>query len=191
MSLNGTGNFARSFGIVIGMEGGYTALASDPGNWTGGRVGVGALKGTKYGISAAAYPHLDIASLTLDDAQGIYRRDYWDAIEADTLPAKIALIVFDAAVNCGPARAAKWLQHAVGASMDGIIGPATLRAIGGATANPDETVSICTEIQASRLVYLTNLPTWKTFGLGWARRVCHLCSIVQSVSESVVSPRVV
>lgn len=39
---------------------------NDKGNWTGGRVGVGQLKGTKYGISAAAYLHLGIKSLTLE-----------------------------------------------------------------------------------------------------------------------------
>ena len=56
--------FDQAFAAVIGHEGGYTSDARDPGNWTGGAVGQGACKGTQWGISAAAYPALDIAGLT-------------------------------------------------------------------------------------------------------------------------------
>lgn len=38
---------------VIEHEGGYTDNPKDPGNWTGGEVGKGELKGSKYGLSAA------------------------------------------------------------------------------------------------------------------------------------------
>lgn len=31
------------------------------GNWTGSMIGRGAMRGTKYGVSAASYPYLDIA----------------------------------------------------------------------------------------------------------------------------------
>jgi hypothetical protein len=32
----------------------------DPGNWTGGAIGKGELRGTKWGISAQTYPQIDI-----------------------------------------------------------------------------------------------------------------------------------
>ena len=70
---------------VLAHEGAYSDDRSDPGNWTGGRVGSGVLKGTKYGIAANTYPNLDIRNLTRDQAVEIYRRDFWEASQADEL----------------------------------------------------------------------------------------------------------
>ena len=70
--------FEQALAVVLGHEGGFCAERSDPGNWTGGAVGCGELRGTKFGISAAAYPAEDIANLTPEAAAAIYRRDYWD-----------------------------------------------------------------------------------------------------------------
>ena len=104
-------NFDRMFDIVVGHEGGFTANPADPGNWTGGTIGAGICRGTKFGISAAAYPDLDIANLSLDAAKALYQRDYWQRIAGDRLPSAVALLVFDAAVNNGIGRAARWLQQ--------------------------------------------------------------------------------
>lgn len=60
---------------------------------------------TKYGISKAAHPELDIASLTRDDAIAIYKREYWDACKCDALPVPVAIAMFDFAVNSGASRA--------------------------------------------------------------------------------------
>jgi lysozyme family protein len=67
-------NFDDSFKELIGQEGGVTKNPKDPGDWTGGKVGVGILKGTKLGIAANTYPHLDIENLTVADAKTIYRK---------------------------------------------------------------------------------------------------------------------
>ena len=163
--------FARAFAVVIGEEGGWSAAPDDPGNWTGGAVGRGTLGGTKFGISAAAYPTLDVAALTLADAQAIYRRDYWERVRGDALPPALALLVFDAAVNNGVARASRWLQQALGVAEDGAIGPATLAAV---TARAGDGAALATEFLALRLVFMAALPTWRAFGLGWARRLCGL-----------------
>ena len=161
--------FEHAFAVVIGHEGGYSAEHADPGNWTGGAVGRGDLRGTRFGISAAAYPALDIANLTLDAAQAIYRRDYWDRVRAGEMPPPLALLVFDAAVNNGPAQAARWLQQAAGVAVDGRIGPATLAAVAAAQG-----AALCAEFQAQRLTFMASLPTWRVFGPGWARRLCAL-----------------
>ena len=58
-------DFKQAFDLLIGHEGGYTNNPNDPGNWTGGKVNSGTLRGTKYGISAASYPTLDIKNLGL------------------------------------------------------------------------------------------------------------------------------
>ena len=161
--------FEKAFAVVVGHEGGLSVTPADPGNWTGGACGMGVCRGTKYGISAASYPGLDIPGLTVADASGIYRRDYWDRVRGDDLPPPLALLVFDAAVNAGPGAATRWLQRAAGTAPDGMIGPATLGAI-----HAKDGVALMTEFMAQRLVFMAGLPTWRTFGNGWARRLCRL-----------------
>lgn len=124
-------DFETAFAIVVDVkvEGGFSLDPRDKGNWTGGKVGEGELRGTNFGISAAAYPSLDIKSLTLADARGIYRRDYWDFLRADQLTPDLKLPAFDMAVNQGKAAAAKTLQRAARVADDGAIGPATIAAL--------------------------------------------------------------
>ena len=160
--------------VVLGHEGGFTAVSSDPGNWTGGAVGTGRLVGTNWGISAAAFPTLDIAHLTRDQAIGIYRGLYWTPAGCGRLPTALALLVFDAAVNNGVGRASRWLQAAAGAVPDGLLGTATFAAIDRALARPAGADALCGEFLAQRLVFMAALSTWSTFGLGWARRLCRL-----------------
>lgn len=93
--------FEQADAVVAGIEAGFTKDARDPGNWTGGKVGVGILKGTKYGIAASAYPDLDIENLTLDQARAIRKRKYWDVIGADAMPWERALCAYDCAINQG------------------------------------------------------------------------------------------
>src|SRR5215471_2909318 len=127
-------DFLRAFELLIGHEGDFTDDARDPGNWTAGKRGEGQLKGTKYGISAASYPTLDIKNLTLDQAREICERDYWAKAGCPDLPPRLAFAVFDAAVNNGVGRAVRWLQAAVRADQDGAYGPATKAAVDRAVA---------------------------------------------------------
>lgn len=161
-------NFDMAFELLIGHEGGYTTLRSDPGNWTGGKVGVGQLKGTKYGIAANSYPKLDIKNLTLLEAKLIYKRDYWDKVRGDELPQELAFHVFDMAVNSGISRGIKLLQKTVGVVQDGSIGAKTLAAVKNTPAH--EAVVL---YNANRLQFYTSLKTFKTFGAGWVNRVAN------------------
>ena len=166
--------FAQAFRLVVGEEGGFSDTPSDPGNWTSGKIGEGILRGTKFGISARAYPDIQIAALTLDEAQAIYKRDYWDKLGGDSLPPPLALLLFDAAVNCGALRAARWMQQAAGAPVDGRIGPVTIQTIARVAQQPGGGAALCAEFLALRLAFMASLPTWRSFGLGWARRLCRL-----------------
>jgi lysozyme family protein len=74
--------------------------------------------------------------------------------------------VFDASVNSGTGRAAKWLQEAVGAVPDGAIGPNTLAKV--AEHSPDALVNAYCDI---RMNFLKGLSTFEIFGRGWTRRV--------------------
>ena len=158
--------FDEVFTRLIGHEGGFSDDPKDPGNWTGGRPGVGKLLGTKYGIAANTYPDLDIKALTLEQAKAIYRRDWWDKIHADQLPGAVAFQLWDFAVNAGIARAVISLQRAVGVADDGKLGPRTLAAV-NAMPVPD----VLARFNAERLEFYASLSTWPTYGKGWARRV--------------------
>jgi lysozyme family protein len=159
-------NFTDAFARLIGHEGGLSMDPRDRGNWTGGKRDSGTLKGTKYGISAAAFPSLDIASITLEQARQIYRTKYWEPAGCDMLPEPLRFPVFDLAVNSGPGRATRLLQRAVGAVEDGSIGPKTLMSIHNMP--PDR---ILRRLDAHRLLLMTDDPTFVAFGRGWVKRV--------------------
>lgn len=161
--------FDKAFAIVVAAEGGFSNDPKDPGNWTGPGC-TGECRGTKYGISARVYPNLDIAALDMHQVEAIYRRDYWDRIKGDQLPAPVALLMFDAAVNNGVGKAIVWLQAAVGTAQDGILGPVTLAAV----TDDKFPCEVCVEFQAQRMNYMGGLPMWKTYGLGWSRRLAEM-----------------
>lgn len=157
--------FDQAFALVVGIEGGYSTDPDDPGNWTGGKRGAGVLKGTKHGISAAAYPHLDIANLSIDDVQAIYQRDYWAVCSCEQLPWPLALFVFDCAVNQGQQRAKITLQQALDVAADGDIGPVTLAAARAADA---EHIAL---FMAGRAISYTHDAGFVTDGRGWFKRL--------------------
>ena len=145
--------FALAVSGVLRAEGGYVNDPADPGGET------------KFGISKAAYPALDIAALTEDDARAIYRRDYWDACRCDSLPAPLDWLVFDAAVNQGVQAAGKMLQGAVGVAVDGKIGPATVAAAKRADAEAPA------RFMTLRAMRYADTPGWPRYGAGWMKRL--------------------
>jgi|BEDMetMinimDraft_2_1075160.scaffolds.fasta_scaffold00285_3 lysozyme family protein len=166
MAEGGDEPFARALAFVLAEEGGFQADPADPGNWTGGAVGAGELRGTKWGISAAAFPKLDIAALTEAEAAAIYRTHYWRPLGADALPAPLAFLLFDAAVMGGPVEAVRLLQRALGVAADGILGPLTR-----AAAKEAPLASLTARFQAERLAALSALPGFARFGEGWTLRL--------------------
>ncbi|AMW79744.1 secretion activator protein [Acinetobacter sp. TGL-Y2] len=158
--------FDQAFERLIGHEGKFTNDRQDRGNWTTGVIGKGELKGTKYGISAMTYPDLDIKNLSLVQAKNIYKRDWWDKINAESLHSAIIFQVWDFAINAGMGTAKRKLQLAVGVLDDGIIGNLTIKAINKAELN-----DILLKFNAERLKYYTSLSTWPRYGKGWTLRV--------------------
>ena len=145
--------------MVLEHEGGYVNHPSDPGGET------------KYGISKRAYPDVDIAELTKDDAADLYKRDYWDRIKGDDLPVGVACFVMDYAVNSGISRASNALQSVCGITNgDGIIGPASLASVWTTVKNDGEE-SVVTAITEQRQGFIRDLSIYETFGKGWERRI--------------------
>lgn len=148
------GKFEIFFDRLLGHEGGYTFDPNDPGGET------------NWGISKRAYPNLIIKALTREDAFNIYRKDLWNAIEADNLPDSIAFQVFDFAVNSGIQVAIRYLQRALRVADDGFFGPISKAAAGMAS----ETDMIL-NLNAERLEFMTKLKNWQYNSKGWARRI--------------------
>lgn len=154
-------NFDTAVAKVLGHEGDFSDHPADPGGKT--RFGITEEVARRIGYKG------DMRELPLDLAKQIYKRDYWDAVKADQLPAGVRYAVFDAAVNSGVKQATLWLQRALGVADDGIIGPITLRA-----ANAQNSDALRMRILAQRLRFMASLSNWPAFGRGWARRVADL-----------------
>ena len=83
----------------------------------GGYVADDAGKGpTKFGINGKANGLSDkqVENLTLDQARDIYRKKYWNAIDADKLDPSIRAMAFDTAVNQGVDKAKQLLLQSGG-----------------------------------------------------------------------------
>ena len=152
---------------VLHHEGGYVHHPSDPG----GRTNLGVTQRVWEEWVGHPVDEATMRGLTVEDVAPLYKAKYWNQVAGDDLPAGVDYCVFDAAINSGPGRAAKWLQQTVGVTADGAIGRMTLQAVAAMPA--DEIVS---KFQATRLEFLQGLPTWETFGKGWGRRVTEVAS---------------
>lgn len=158
--------FDEAFDRLIDHEGGYSDDPKDPGNWTGGRPGRGVLKGTKFGIAANTYGHLDIKNLTVADAKKIYKEDFWDLL-GGRVHSSVKFQFFDACVNHGEGNAVRMLQRAVGAADDGHWGPRSQEALEKLMDHND----IVLGFLAFRVKFFTALSTFATYGRGWMNRI--------------------
>jgi lysozyme family protein len=123
--------------LIFQDEGGFSNDPNDAGNWTGGAVGAGVVKGTNFGISAASYPDVDIANLTQEEATQIYYTDWWQHHNFGLLAAPFDMKCFDIAINIGAFNAIVLLQKACNSlgsalALDGVIGRNTAAAVGAA-----------------------------------------------------------
>lgn len=146
--------FNTIFERVIGHEAEYVNNPKDPGGET------------KWGISKRSYPHLDIVSLTREDAYLIYQRDFWNVIQGEELPLGLGFQLFDFAVNSGIATAIRYFQRALGVADDGHFGPVSKTAMSVAALS-----DMILNLNAERLDYMTRLENWPDSGRGWARRI--------------------
>ena len=157
-----TDKFERCLPLVLHHEGGFVNHPDDPG----GITNLGCTKATWERWVGRRCTVEDMRALTPEDVAPLYREKYWHKVRGGDLPAGIDYCVFDTAINSGPGRAAKFLQEAVGATPDGIIGLRTLAAV--READPRQVIdTYC----AARLAWLQELSTWMVFGHGWGRRV--------------------
>jgi lysozyme family protein len=179
-------SFAQAVALTVSpsVEGSFSNIQSDPGNWTGGAVGSGQCLGTFEGISAAflwslpaadPYYRRNPSALTPADVPLIYKPHFWDAVNGDALPAPVAGLLFDAAVNQGQGWAPKALQSALGVSTDGALGPKTMAAV--KASDPAMLHATIGWLREARYRQDTD---FATFGHGWIIRLCRVVAATAS-----------
>jgi lysozyme family protein len=175
--------FSRIIINLFGVEGGFQKNPNDPGNYRPD----GTLVGTKYGISARSYPHLDIPNLTLEEATEIYYDDFWKKLGCQAMPLWLAEFAFDFAVNSGVGYVARRIQRAVGVLDDGIVGPRTIAAI--SQADPRNVLRLLFVARA-RTFAETDPANYKTHCSGWfARLFDKTCGAILEAEQCVSTVR--
>ena len=153
-------DFDEAFERLLGHEGGYANDARDPGGET--------MWGITRRVALANGYSTPMRVMTQAQAKSIYLARYWGPAHIDRLPDELRFHVFDAAVNSGVGQAVRWVQRAVGAVDDGVVGPQTL----GARASVQGAVAAA-RFTGHRLQFMASLNTWPAFGRGWANRIAN------------------
>ena len=165
-------NYEKCLEIILHHEGGFVNHPKDPGGET------------NLGVTKRVYEEWggtkDMKDLTVEDVAPIYQKNYWNRVRGDDLPAGLDLCVFDFGVNAGTGRSAKFLQRLVGTTVDGGIGPATLRAV-NAYVQIEGIEATIDDYQKRRQEYYESLSTLETFGRGWTRRVDEVTKTAHSM----------
>lgn len=188
--------FDRAIAVILEHEGGYVNHPNDPGG------------ATNYGISLrflADQPTTvgdfdgdgdvdveDIANMDINDAKSVYRKCWWDKYKYESIhDLTIATKVFDFSVNMGAPRAHKLLQAAMNKScglkltIDGVLGPASFKAINAIADGDDEQQLLrayCDEAWAFYQSIATKNPKLKVFLKGWKNRAFSL-STANAIKE--------
>ena len=147
-------NFEEAVSRVLTFEKGYVNDPTDPGGET------------NWGISKRSYPNLDIRNLTRDAAIAIYRKDFWDVIEADSIPSSVVYQLFDFAVNSSIQTAIRYFQRVLKVADDGHFGPVSKKAV-----TEMHECDMLLNLVAERLDYMTRLKNWPNAGRGWCKRM--------------------
>lgn len=159
--------FERALKLTLGFEGGLSNDPDDRG------------KLTNFGVTQAAYDRFrrlnalsarSVTSITAPEVSALYRTEYWIPAHCPDLPERLALCVFDAAVNHGPGQAIRLLQDALGLTIDGIFGLRTRAAV----EDVDEPTVIARYLDARQAFYdaiVSHDPTQSKFAHGWSNRV--------------------
>lgn len=165
-------DFQKAISFILNQEGGYSNHPNDPG------------KATKYGITQAEVPEMDVKKLTKTRAKEIYFERYYqpmvDLFELYEFPEKarfaLTLLFLDSSINLGLSRTIKLLQAtlndflSIKLEVDGKFGPKTKRAFCSAMPSFE---AFLIAFMATRLYFYTKLAKRKrmrVFLRGWVNR---------------------
>lgn len=154
---------------VLKREGGFQ---QNPNDLSRGATNMGITQATLASWRGNPVSVDDVRSLTADEARAIYRKRYvedpgFDKFASDDLCAAMV----DIGVNSGPVQAVKLLQRALGVTEDGLLGPATMKAV--ATC-PNLVKKLATQRAWFYLAIVDKDETQKIFLRGWIARAIEM-----------------
>ena len=173
-------NFARSFEVTMGHEGGYANNPDDRGGETykgvarkfhpqwRGWAAVDIIKAKKpLSLNAALDADKDLQK----EIRTFYKKNFWDVNRTgDIQDQQIANQLFDFAVNSGAGMAARILQKAAGVEVDGQVGPITIAAVN--KAKPEAFFNaLIKERKAFYERIVLKDPSQRQFLAGWFKRL--------------------
>ena len=169
--------FAKALAFTLPWEQGKSEHPADHG----GRTLDGITQVTYAAYRAARrLPRRDVFEMTDAERDDIYRRNYWDAVQGDHIALssdRMAMVVFDSAVNHGVATAGRLLQKTAQMgqeSIDGIVGRVTLSCfrIRLMKLGPVQMLGIYLERRAAiyKGILLRDKTQW-VFRKGWRNRI--------------------
>lgn len=155
--------FDRWLAFLAPHEGGW----SDDPDDHGGR--------TRFGISQAANPDVDLEALAPDKLHALIRERYWEPIGGEALAAlapQLVIAVADYGFNSGTSLAVRDLQREVGANPDGVVGPQTLETVAYAVSGSDgQAVQGLNDRRRAFLRRVSERSGQGKFLAGWLKRV--------------------
>jgi lysozyme family protein len=157
---------------ILAFEGGFMNHALDRGGAT--NFGITASELGRARALGRPATVAEVEALTRGEAASIFQRNYIVGPGYGRVTdGNLRMIVVDAAVLHGAGRATKWLQQALGVTVDGVIGTQTtdaLAAPAGARAGRD--------LLAIRFKFIGAIlkgnPKQVVFAAGWLNRVADL-----------------
>ena len=170
-------NYEKCLARSLRWEGDFSNHPRDPGGATMQGVTQRVYNGWRQRQGRAPQ---SVRHMTEAEKRDIYRALYADKIAFDALPTGIDCVVLDAAINSGPARAAQWLQRALGVVVDGNSGPATIFATGKQYMRSRVIIERIMELRRN---FLRHLSTFDVFGDGWLNR----CKDIERFALSLVA----
>lgn len=162
--------FEKALAFVLRWEGGYANVTGDLGGETN--------KGITHSVYSDYRKNKNLAprsvkNLSEGELKDIYFSRYWNPAGCELLPAKLALMHFDWAVNGGVGRAVKTLQMVVYAQADGIFGSKTKECVFRALQTQGE-IAVCSKyatLRENSYKKFALVPSQKKFLQGWLNRL--------------------
>lgn len=193
-------NFAAAHQFTAKWEGGLSDHPADGGGVTayGASLAfVGDLARTtdgknflrQIGVGPLPVCRATILGLSRTQAAAMFEREFWQKLNLDSLNKALAAVIYDGAVNCGPARSVKFAQRAANKIRnarlvcDGILGPLSRAAL----IKPDAILlcGICEQRKEYCRAIAQNRPSQKAFLKGWLNRVNALEKFALSLLDQI------
>lgn len=152
--------FEDAMAFLWDMEGGFSNDKDDPGGATNLGITLNTAKDSKLDMDGDGDVDInDVKKIDIPTALSVYRNKYWNVINGDALPWDLAIVAFDAAVNCGAHRASEWLRRVQGT---------------------DEPVRAFNELRRSHYGRIISVnPSLSKYKNGWYRRVNELTKYIE------------